>query len=116
MFLLSIAGGATTRENLAKDGREVFFFDERELTPAYPNAFLGSQVILAFHAGLAGVHKGFVGACLEHLRDMHFSELEPEGLRRYGAAADITHIGATLSIQAPCTVEALQRCAHNYDP
>jgi len=94
--------GATTSENLARDGKEIFFFDGREayfrvsegeLTACYPNAFLGSQVILAFRSGLAGAHKGFVEGWLNHLRKVQFFELEPEVLRRYGAAADIPRMG-----------------------
>jgi len=96
------SAGATTREDLAKDGKEIFFFDgsdayfrisERELTPCYPNPFLGSQVILAFRTGLAGAHKDFVDAWRKHLLSIQFLELVPDVLRRYGAASDIPGMG-----------------------
>jgi predicted ATPase len=94
--------GATTREKLSKDGREVFFFDGQEacfrlsaggLSPCYPNAFVGSQVILAFRTGLAGEHKEFVEAWMRGLLSMQFFELDPDVLRRYGTAADIPGMG-----------------------
>jgi predicted ATPase len=94
--------GATTREKLAKDGQEVFVFDgreayfrvsEREVAAAYPNALLGSQLILAYRTGLAGAHKGFVEAWLKQLLNMQFLEFKPEVLRHYGAAADIPRMG-----------------------
>jgi predicted ATPase len=96
------SNGATTREKLTKDGKEIFVFEgheayfrvsEREVAAAYPNSFLGSQVVLAFRTGLAGAHKGSVEAWLRHLLNMQFLELEPEVLRHYGAAADIPRMG-----------------------
>ena len=94
--------GATLGEHLGKAGKELFSFDgneayfrlsEREQTPCHPNPFLGSQVILAFRTGLAGVHKEVVEAWMEHLSSMQFVQLDPDILRRYGAPANVSRMG-----------------------
>lgn len=94
--------GATTSEKLSRAGKEIFFFDgsdayfrlsERELTACYPSSFSGSQVVLAFRAGFAGVHKDFVESWIKHLNNMQFYELMPDTLRRYGTAVDFPSMG-----------------------
>lgn len=94
--------GAAARESLTEDGKEIFFFRgmqahfrvaENTLVDCYPNPFLGSQLALAFRSGLAGPHKEFVDAWLNHLRKVRFLELEPDILSHYGAASDIARMG-----------------------
>lgn len=96
------SSGATTRERLARGGREVFLYDGQDaffrlegggLSACYPNASLGSQIILAFRTGLAGEHKAFVEDWLRRQANVQFCELEPDVLRRYGSAADIPRMG-----------------------
>jgi predicted ATPase len=94
--------GALTRENLTKDSREVFFFDGREdwfrnpngtLTPSYPDAYGGSHMIFGFNSEFTKAHAEFIGAFIRSLTSMQLLELEPEALRRYGAAAAIKILG-----------------------
>ncbi len=94
--------GALTRENLAKDGREVFGFDGREdwfrnpngtLTPSYPDAYGGSHMVSGFRLGLAGSHKEFIGALVRSLQHSQLFELEPDVLRSYGPTVDAKVMG-----------------------
>jgi predicted ATPase len=94
--------GATTRENVTKDGREVFRFDGHEafftnvngtLTASYPSPYGGSQMIFGFVSKFAEEYNEFIAALARALQSMQFLELDPGVLRRYGAAADIKVIG-----------------------
>ncbi len=94
--------GAILEERLVQNGKQIFFYDGNEaffylenntLGACYSNAFMGSQMLLAFKTGLAGNHAHAVEVWMKHLRDIQFLSPEPEILRKYGSAAGIARMG-----------------------
>jgi predicted ATPase len=94
--------GAVTREHFNHEGKEIFSYDgsdaffrnpDNTLTSCYPNPFSGSQMISGLVAGFAGARKDLVSALVRALQSMQFLGLNPDILRKYGAAADTKVIG-----------------------
>jgi predicted ATPase len=94
--------GLLTREKLFRDGQEIYFLDkgesffrnpDRSLTPTYADAYGGSGMIFGFRLRHAGANEQFIAAFVRSLQHAQFLELEPEVLRRYGAASEVKAIG-----------------------
>ncbi|MBN8247838.1 MAG: AAA family ATPase [Verrucomicrobia bacterium] len=96
--------GAVNSENLWQAGREVFKYADREgyflqagsntLSAIYPNAYLGSQIILAFRSGLVDIHhQELVQAWRTQLLRTQLLEPDPRVLRQYGSTTKEPRMG-----------------------
>jgi predicted ATPase len=95
--------GAVTHENLVSaekliftfDGKNAFFLSPPDpmVTPSSSAPFHGSQLLLGFLAGQAAQHRQAVETWRDHLVKIQFLSPDPELLRGYGRAADISRMG-----------------------
>jgi energy-coupling factor transporter ATP-binding protein EcfA2 len=90
--------GRTTHEMLWENHRKVFSYDGRNayfhpvsgpLIPCFPGSFLGSELVLAYQAGLAGEQKRIVDSWWQSLIGTQFLSLDPAVLRHYGGPGQV---------------------------